>query len=476
MSMYMNGRYFKITHPPRSFFVEGNPVTFKTKYKLPIKSLKVNFNPVQDLHGYDTPWPGGGGKNKLQITASSATVNGITFTVKSDGTVTANGTATAESVLVLTTTINTGAGTFTVSGAPGGTNSTYYLQFRVDGSWRNCYESYTWDNIKTGITGVLIDIKSGITMNNYVFKPQLEAGSTATSFAPYSNICPISGWTGANVERTGKNLFDKTVTNGYVKIDNVKVGATYTATAKRIDTSANTYCYIQRAVSDTTNRENIGYVIASGTERAITFTVEDGYDYYVWCNASYTNVKEVQIELGSAATAYEPYHGSTTPISWADEAGTVYGGYLEWLRDGTVKVTKTMASVDMGDLTWTYRSANTVFSASKSDMPLNSLMICTCYTYNGSAVRVDLIGDKQIWNKTNAYGTHNICVKDTTYTDAAPFKTSVTGQKIVYTLATPQTYTLTPTEALTLLQGTNTIWSDTNGNLEVTYESYTNEQ
>ena len=44
-------------------------------------------------------------------------------------------------------------------------------------------------------------------------KPQLESGSSATAFAPYSNICPITGHTGANVVRTGKNLFNKNMPN-----------------------------------------------------------------------------------------------------------------------------------------------------------------------------------------------------------------------------------------------------------------------
>ena len=32
---------------------------------MPLKSLVVNIKPVQDLHGYDHPWPAGGGNNRL---------------------------------------------------------------------------------------------------------------------------------------------------------------------------------------------------------------------------------------------------------------------------------------------------------------------------------------------------------------------------------------------------------------------------
>ena len=40
----------------------------------------------------------------------------------------------------------------------------------------------------------------------------------------------------------------------------------------------------------------------------------------------------------STATDYEPYNGTTYPISWASEAGTVYGGTLD-VVSGTLTVT-----------------------------------------------------------------------------------------------------------------------------------------
>ena len=45
-----------------------------------IQDLVVDINPVQDLHGYDKPWAGGNGKNKLPNTATSRTVPLTTLT------------------------------------------------------------------------------------------------------------------------------------------------------------------------------------------------------------------------------------------------------------------------------------------------------------------------------------------------------------------------------------------------------------
>ena len=34
---------------------------------IPVKDMTVQIEPVQDLHGYENPWPAGGGKNKLNV-------------------------------------------------------------------------------------------------------------------------------------------------------------------------------------------------------------------------------------------------------------------------------------------------------------------------------------------------------------------------------------------------------------------------
>jgi hypothetical protein len=62
-----------------------------------------------------------------------------------------------------------------------------------------------------------------------------------------------------------------------------------------------------------------------------------------------------------------------------------------------------------------------------------------------------------------------IAVKDSRYTDASAFKTAMSGVMLCYTLATPQTYTLTPTEVKTLL-GENRIYASA-GQVTVQYRA-----
>lgn len=73
-----------------------------------------------------------------------------------------------------------------------------------------------------------------------------------------------------------------------------------------------------------------------------------------------------------------------------------------------------------------------------------------------------------IMNSTQFSSTRKvIAIKDSRYTDPTAFKTAVSGVKLVYPLATPTTYTLTPTEVSTLL-GENNVWADS-GDVEMTY-------
>ena len=57
---------------------------------------------------------------------------------------------------------------------------------------------------------------------------------------------------------------------------------------------------------------------------------------------------------------------------------------------------------------------------------------------------------------------------DNRYNNVADFKTALSGQQIVYELATPQTYQLDP-QTISLLHGNNNVWSD--GEVEMVYNA-----
>ena len=63
--------------------------------------IAVSANIVPKQEGTGDPYPAGAGKNKLNITAVSTTSNGITYTVKEDGSIICNGTNTVLDTFVL---------------------------------------------------------------------------------------------------------------------------------------------------------------------------------------------------------------------------------------------------------------------------------------------------------------------------------------------------------------------------------------
>lgn len=126
------------------------------------------------------------------------TDNGITWTVnEEDGTVTANGTATATSnffVIYLRGNFTIANGTYTVSGCPLGGSKNTYRSFPykiVDGNavmvggyeFGNGLTFTVEENIGFGMT---LQILSGVTANNLTFKPMLVKGDTVKPYTPYA--------------------------------------------------------------------------------------------------------------------------------------------------------------------------------------------------------------------------------------------------------------------------------------------------
>lgn len=136
-----------------------------------------------------------GGKNRVQPTATSQTVNGIDWTVNADGTISATGTATANSYITIQVLAADSVfdGSYYLSGCPaGGGNSSYALYVA-----RGSYTKYDYGNgvvLSQSTDGLnknlLAIVYSGQTVNNLIFRPMICKKSLydiSPDFAPY---CP----------------------------------------------------------------------------------------------------------------------------------------------------------------------------------------------------------------------------------------------------------------------------------------------
>lgn len=171
-----------------------------------ITNLSAAISPIQDLNGYDHPWPAGGGKNLFyRDTNKTNTVNGVTGTFDAETqTISIVGTNTSSSAYILLTLECTGdiprevALARTLFNAPG--DVYINLVYRKNGVWVGVSsggsipaEIDTTINLQIGVYG------SATSINATNIKAQIELGSAPTTYAPFSNICPITGHDTVNV-------------------------------------------------------------------------------------------------------------------------------------------------------------------------------------------------------------------------------------------------------------------------------------
>jgi hypothetical protein len=486
--------------PPIEKTITGNPIHILDALAKPAQALSVKLEPVQDLHGYANPWPAGGGVNLLDPAKCSAVGQGGAYG--------------------LTVTHDQATAIWTISGTPTSQNASLafnfctYSDFSLSGkgyqiqafpiSGTPIKNLYGFRNEAENRIAIIIDTVANPTVN-MTFKVSV-AATAQTAWSPYSNICPISGHTDADVTRTGKNLLAliganttdviPTIneTTGEVSIadttaikwaskpfgySDVVAEQTYILSATgikygRIGGSMNT-AYPNAVAGNIPDCTTSGGGITSLVTQSVTartFTPHfTGRIYWHFCTDTNNGSSHQaftmtpMIELGSTASDYQPYVGTTYPIPLGQ---TVYGGALDVT---TGKLTVDRAMVDLGAKNWYSSTAagRTRFRTSITDIErisspnVRASLLCSNYpTKTANQTYQGITGVSLQQNESDIY----IYDPQTESMTTAEFKSAMSGVQLCYKLATPQTYQLTPTE-VTLLLGENNIWSD--GEITLTY-------
>ena len=459
---------------------------------MPLKSLVINIEPVQDLHGFEKPWPGGAVDNKLSFGAAfTETVNGITIKSDGRGTYTLSGTASAQADFkfnIPEVTMPSPCYIHVHNSAAGSSAGAINLEF-YNGETRKDYWGFSTanriGNSTSALGGQTINalgflIESGEAISGTLtISPMALETSTPTDFIPWSNICPISGHTGANVTAAGKNLLKLnngtytvahttvTVSNGTITVtgDSTSGGRT-TRLSDVFLLKAGTYKISHETTSPILvlclNRADNNTLVGSLSNPYITIS-EDVYVYagVNTATATYSGQSITpMLELGSTATTYEPYSGTSLALSFGQ---TVYGGTDEVVSGSGEK---TMEIVDLGSLTWYYNATYSVFYGTLLDYakPDSTTVIanilCTSYAPVSLATAVNPSSDFICSVGRSGLFDNSLLVKDSRYTDTETFKTAVTGQKLVYELATPSDFSTTEITDLVTLKGDNNVWND----------------
>lgn len=295
------------------------------------------------------------GKNKLPYNyynGNSKTVNGITFTVNKDRSITANGTSTANAQFSITNPDNYAivAGSYKLAG-----ENNAYTKKAIRGSYKKAdgtiryISSDSSFTIPEGATNVhiYVVILQGETVNNVTFYPMLlnltetdltfEAGGASPS-PDYPN--PIENVEGKNkfnksnmTEATWDNGKTNTVTlleDGRIQstanyaqwaakcidIPNLKANTDYVVSGKIISSTADNAMIIVKGYKNNTLSNIIYHRYAVGTRFELSFNSSDYEKIGIslsgdnnTLNTTYTTIfDEIQLEEGTEVTDYVPYN------------------------------------------------------------------------------------------------------------------------------------------------------------------------
>ena len=475
----------------------GNPITLTDAAAVNAKALSMTVEPIQDLHGYDKPWVGGAGKNKLPLDLALLktlnvsgtwvdnvyTLNNVAFTVNLDGggnvvSIKANGTASAKTIFYLGIfadflTVDTSYIINSNIYPESDQGAVLQILKANDAGYVSLTEPYSFTYASEGnAQKLVIRVDNTATANNNVFTPMIRLSTeTDATFAPYTNICPISGLTSGVVERVGKNLCDTASFTSYaaeriVNLNGIKVtSGTYTASFNVTGLPSSDYriefCECSNA-QQTQGTQVAGYitgttVTANSTGRkSVSLTVtEEGY-LYLRCVPSGFSLSDIQIEVGSSDTPYEPYNSATATITFGQ---TVYGCSVDF-DSGVMTVTHGILGIN----DFVMQSGTSPGGLYLADAEVNlydntciANMLETKTTSSGWTSTTPCV----IANKTN----NRIRVY---ILDASTFSTTYADLQVVYRLATPTELTLTPAE-LVLLKGQNTITAN-GASITLTYQ------
>lgn len=249
------------------------------------------------------------------------------------------------------------------------------------------------------------DVEEDVTKLQVSMNPKQSGSGTPSP----DNVRPISGWSSVEVYKSGVNLWDEEMEEGFFSTSNGEkiFNNAVLRSANMTLCKPNTDIYVK--ISDAcsfmwygANKEYLGY---RGTVNANTvITIPDNVHYFnfgitkeYYGHDAYNH--DISINYPSTDHDYHAYNGQTITKNLGR---TVYGGTLD--------VVSGVLTVDRGYIA----------------------------SYNGETLPSTWISDRDEY----ASGT-----------------TPTIGAEVVYELATPQTYQLTPTEVNTLV-GENNIWSN----------------
>ena len=447
---------------------------------VPMKSVVANIVPIQDLHGYSKPWAAGAGKNKC-LFISDGKVPSI-----SNGELVNYYGCRTDYIKAKASTQYTFSGTVTIA-------TCYFFYYDANHDFISYQQGQLPMTRTTPNDCAYVMLRNDSSLSDIV-NAQFEEGSTATSYEPYANVCPISGTDELTLTRTGKNLFDEanatlsnlSLSNHVFTNTNTDTRANLQFQAVLLDDNLQTIQSLfsqsvtaTGAFSRTITITNSGYsklmIKHNGSTRDLRIIVPFTYPKEtVTISANFLGVdvstvgglsfENLQIEIGSTATDFEPYNAETYTFDLGQE---IMGGSADCVGGigESERVLDTI--VDSG---WSKYS--NFFYRSYSDKKRTSTadeypLFCSMLQNGGTITSSTSFHDGFIYQ--NALND-NIYIVDSSVASIDDFYVKYGGCQICYELATPTDFTFEGEEINSYL-GVNNLYVDSGEVLDVEYRA-----
>lgn len=246
---------------------------------------------------------------------TTKTTNGITFTDNGDGTLTLNGTATADTYIILQT--NAEYGDMPINGKADGTNGIYCVP--ITGEQIGMYYN-------PGNKILSLNVTSGATINNLLFKPQIALGTEVPEWEQYGQM-PSPAFPSEIESVSGKNLAmynEFTALKGYANTcdanssgDGKKLWNIYISLPKDTQLVASWSFESDGTTVDNISNNRITIIYTDNTtvitQKGKPFTIDSSKTLasimiYGNHNATSTIFSNFQIEKNIKPTFYVPYN------------------------------------------------------------------------------------------------------------------------------------------------------------------------
>ena len=325
-----------------------------------------------------------------------------------------------------------------------------------------------WSDVQTE-SGSLVTIDNDGSLAVKSLEVALEPIQSGSGTPSPDNVRPISGRTEVVTQRTGVNVWDEEWEVGGINANGEPiVGTTAIRSKNFIKVEPNAEYYFHTSANGRNNPffydENKNFVQRYGsyiTNSQITVPSDCHYMKFGMTSAygaTYNN--DISINYPSTDTDYHAYQGTTYTTALGR---TVYGGTLD-VVSGELTVDRAMVTLD-GDEDWS------LYAPPNYDetywMQISDKMKQILTSISSAYENADAVWESAGVGKYGVFSDHPTLPRlyfrppNSSITSLGEWKTWLASNplQVVYTLATPTTYQLTPQE-VELLTGTNNVWSD----------------